>query len=256
LFKKISIIGSGNVASLISKRLNSSGIEIRNIYSRNISNALSLASYVGAKALKDIKAISQNSDLIIVAVNDDALSIVSEQLGSINCPIVHTSGQIGMEVFQSNSLSFGKMYPLQSITKNTKEEVEIPMCICGNNQLFVQNLHNFSKMFFANSIVIQEEKFQYLHLSAVLVNNFTNALYTQAFEILKEQDMDFEILKPLVNETIQRIGDENPKEMQTGPAIRNDLKTMESHLNLLNKLNKSELVEVYQILSNLITKQK
>lgn len=256
MFKKISIIGSGNVASLISKRLSSSGIEIVNIYSRNISNALSLASYVGAKALKDIKEISQNSDLIIVAVNDDALSIVSEQLGSINCPIVHTSGQVGMDVFQSNNLIFGKLYPLQSITKYTKIDVEIPMCICGSNQLFVKNLQNFSKIVFGNSIVLQEEKFQYVHLSAVLINNFTNALYTQAYEILKGQNISFEILKPLINETIQRIDDKNPKEMQTGPAIRNDLKTMECHLELLKKLNKSELMEVYQTLSNLIIKQK
>lgn len=255
MFKKISIIGSGNVATLISRRLSSSGIDIKNIYSRNLTNASTLASSFGAKTLENIKEISQNSDLIIVAVNDDALSIIAKQIGNIDCPIVHTSGQVAMDVFKSNSTDFGKLYPLQSITKNTREDVEVPMCICGSNQLFEKNLLNFSKLVFGNSVVIREDKFHYLHLSAVLVNNFTNALYAQAFEILKEQDMDFEILKPLINETIQRIGDENPKEMQTGPALRNDLKTMESHIDLLKKLNKNELVEVYQILSNLITKQ-
>ena len=72
-------------------------------------------------------------------------------------------------------------------------------------------------------------------MAAVFVNNFTNHLYKIGNDICKESKVPFEILQPLIKETASKIEHLSPKKAQTGPAIRNDKKTIQNHLNLLNQ---------------------
>ncbi|TAL50805.1 MAG: DUF2520 domain-containing protein, partial [Chitinophagaceae bacterium] len=93
-----------------------------------------------------------------------------------------------------------------------------------------------------------------LHVAAVVVSNFTNYLYTLAEEYCRKENIDFKLLLPLIEEVAQRIKNISPSQTQTGPAIRNDLETIEKHLALLDKY--PELKKVYEFLSLSIAKSK
>jgi predicted short-subunit dehydrogenase-like oxidoreductase (DUF2520 family) len=90
-----------------------------------------------------------------------------------------------------------------------------------------------------------------LHVAAVFVNNFVNELYHISEDILKEQQLDFSLLAPLIKETAQKIAYLSPALAQTGPAIRGDKKTMQKHQELLTKQQQ----EVYHLLTKSIQKR-
>lgn len=253
---KVSIIGSGNVASLLSKRIQRAGKDITHIYSKNYENAHRLATTINANACRNMSELALDTDLIIIAVSDDAIPIVSQELGFVSCPVVHTSGIVDMDILENNSESYGKLYPLQSITKHTSDHVVIPICICSNDADFESSLQTFTNRIFDKTIKVDKDNFPVIHLSAVLVNNFTNFLYAQAYNLMEDNNIEFDILKPLIEETVARLSHNLPQEMQTGPAKRNDIKTMQKHHSLLNEIGQEKLADLYLSMSDLIFKMK
>ncbi|MEM7656798.1 MAG: DUF2520 domain-containing protein, partial [Bacteroidota bacterium] len=90
-----------------------------------------------------------------------------------------------------------------------------------------------------------------LHLGAVLVSNFPNALFRLAEEQLQDSpEVDFSIYQPLVEEVIRKAFSIGPANAQTGPALREDHTTLSQHLSLLEK--DAEVQNLYWALSCLI----
>jgi predicted short-subunit dehydrogenase-like oxidoreductase (DUF2520 family) len=97
---------------------------------------------------------------------------------------------------------------------------------------------------------ISSEQRSIIHLAAVFSCNFTNHMYVLAEEILKKNNMSFDILKPLLMETVAKIKDHDPNEIQTGPARRNDLPVIEKHLQMLAQF--PEYAEIYKLITQSI----
>src|SRR5690606_19843765 len=92
-----------------------------------------------------------------------------------------------------------------------------------------------------------------LHISSVFANNFTNALYQISYDILKKANLNFELILPLIRETVEKVQNHIPEQVQTGPAIRNDNKTINTHLQFVS--NTKELAKIYQQLTAYISKR-
>jgi predicted short-subunit dehydrogenase-like oxidoreductase (DUF2520 family) len=183
-------------------------------------------------------------------VNDDAISTILSKLKNI--AIVHTSGSIGMDIFELNFSDFGVFYPLQ--TFNTYIELtisEIPFCIEGNSKAFEKQLVEIAKNLSSNVITMNSAQRQQLHIAAVFANNFSNHMYSIADDLLTEEDIDFKVLLPLIKQTIAKINTNKPKAIQTGPAKRKDIKIMQKHINLIQQ---EDIKELYQKISNNIIK--
>jgi hypothetical protein len=75
-------------------------------------------------------------------------------------------------------------------------------------------------------------------------------MITAGNEIARKAGFDSDILAPLINETISRALQAGPENTQTGPAVRNDLNTIEKHLELLSF--SPELRKIYIELTNSI----
>ena len=88
-------------------------------------------------------------------------------------------------------------------------------------------------------------------MAAVFVNNFTNQLYRIAHEITESKGVEFNILKPLILETAKKVQDLSPYMAQTGPAKRNDKKTIRKHLKLLENQHHKD---IYELLTTSIQK--
>jgi len=262
--KKIILIGAGNVATHLALALKESGHEIVQVYSRTEGSARSLANRLSIKFTTDINEISDNADLYLVAVKDDVIQDIANQLKVSNGLIVHTSGSVEMEVFKETSENYGVFYPLQTFSKNLIEGAlpatslqwnkNVPICIESNTKSNEEILSNLAASISDNVHGINSQQRKILHLAAVFCCTFSNHMYAIAEEILKKEDLPFDLLNPLITETANKIKNKSPKEVQTGPASREDQKIMEKHLRFLS--DSPTYGELYKLISKSIIESK
>ncbi len=248
---KVSIIGSGNVAqhlivALQNSVINGTEMELIQVFARQKTTLYHLLDF--NKITDDWSTLAE-ADLCIIAVSDDAIATVSEQIPYKNKLVVHTSGAISLEILASNNRK-GVFYPLQTFTKNKAVDFKIiPICIESQNASDYQLLQKVAQSISDSVFAINSEQRKALHLAAVFVNNFTNHLYKIGNDICIENNVPFEILKPLIQETAEKIMRLSPNEAQTGPAIRNDIETINAHLSFLSDENQKN---IYKILTQSI----
>lgn len=244
---KTVIIGSGNVAQhLISAFSKSSETQIIQIFSR------SPFVFGNIPVVHDLNALA-DADLYIIAVSDDVIAEVSQQLPFENRLVVHTSGSLPMETLSSKNRK-GVFYPLQTFTKNkTVDFKTIPICLESESATDLNVLQNVAHSISDKVFGISSEQRKYLHVSAVFVNNFVNHLYKIGSDICTENNVPFDILKPLIRETADKILTLSPEEAQTGPAKRNDSQTIQRHLDFLSDENQKN---IYKLLTQSIQNGK
>lgn len=173
-----------------------------------------------------------NAEVYILAFDDSVLYDLSA-FKDLNGLVVHTSGATSIEVLQSFT-NHGVFYPVQSFKATIPVNfLEVPIAIEANSVLSEKILISLANAISNQVYRVDSTQRKALHVAAVFANNFSNFMYTQAIEICEEHKLDFSILKPLIFETINKLENNSPKQLQTGPAIRNDLKTINNHLAML-----------------------
>lgn len=245
---RVVIIGAGNVAYHLIRSITSSGNKLVQIFNRTLSHvqAVSQTNITG-----NIHALTPDADIYIICVKDIAIADIASQIDLGDKLIVHTSGNRSMDLLKNCSTNYGVFYPIQSFTKNIPINFkQIPLVIEANNHEAQEMLVNFSRTISNHVILMNEEDRQKLNIAGVFVNNFTNYIYSLAYDYLKNENIDFTILQPLIQNTVDKLQLGNPREMQTGPAVRNDKDTIASHLSLLEKY--PQLRDIYQEVSDSI----
>ncbi|CAN1513261.1 COG5495 Uncharacterized conserved protein [Flavobacteriaceae bacterium] len=244
---KITIIGSGNVAQhLIDAFAKSNAVEIVQVYSRTQKHISPLLD--SSKITNDWNALAE-ADLYIIAVSDDAIPYISSQLPFENRLVVHTSGSAPLTSLDDKNRK-GVFYPLQTFTKGKSVDFKvIPFCLETQLDNDYALLEKVAQSISDSVYKIDSHQRKALHVAAVFVNNFTNYLYQLGNEICQENHVPFDILKPLILETAEKLLTLSPKEAQTGPAKRNDLSTIEAHESFLSNENQST---IYKILTQSI----
>lgn len=247
--KKIILIGSGNVATQLGTTLFRKGYNILQVYSRSDKSARTLAKKINAQPITDLKKLIPGASIYIISVKDDAITELAKQLKFKDEIIVHTSGSVEMNVLKGTSQNYGVFYPLQTFSKSKKVDFSnIPICIEASNKKTSSTLVNFAKSISKSVQEIDSSQRKVLHVGAVFACNFTNHMYAIADALLTKNNLSFDLLKPLIMETADKIKHNAPAQMQTGPAVRNDKKTMKAHLKLLSKDN--DLSKIYRLVSD------
>lgn len=248
---KVVIIGAGNVATHLAKAFKAVNVQVTQVWSYHYENALLLANQVDAAAIKELSALDTAADLCLIAVKDDAIAELLPQLTAFKGIIAHTSGAVSIDVFEGLIKKYGVFYPLQTFSKSKAVNFSnIPICVEANDENTLTVLKEIANKLSTNVTEVNSEKRKILHLSAVFACNFTNHLYALAQEVLTVNGLDFDILRPLIAETANKVQDELPLNVQTGPAIRNDNETIKKHEQLLK--GQPALLEIYKTLSNSI----
>jgi predicted short-subunit dehydrogenase-like oxidoreductase (DUF2520 family) len=243
---RIVLFGTGNLATHLFKALlKAEKFKVVQVYNHKPESL---------EFFKDKTNITTNlaevfpADIYLVALKDDVIPVLPKKLNYKNALVLHTSGATPMGVFSSFE-RFGVFYPLQTFSKNKPVDFKnIPICIEANNKVDEQILEQLALEITTKVYKISSEQRKALHVAAVFVSNFVNYLYTEGQEICTRNKIPFEILHPLILETASKIIDLSPKEAQTGPAKRNDLEVINSHLELLN----DEEQKIYKILTRSI----
>ena len=239
---RITVIGSGNVAQhLIKAFAKSELVEIVQVYARKKEALSSLIEF--DKITSDFEEL-QESDLYIIAVSDKAIADVSKQLPFQNRIVVHTSGAASLDVLDAKNRK-GVFYPLQTFSKNKEIDFSIvPLCLEAENTFDFRVLETVAKSISNAVFAINSDQRKALHVAAVFVNNFTNHLYHIGKEICGEHQVPFEILRPLMQETAEKINTLDPVDAQTGPAKRNDNNTIAAHLDYLTNENQKNIYKL------------
>jgi predicted short-subunit dehydrogenase-like oxidoreductase (DUF2520 family) len=255
IVKRVSIIGSGNVATHLAKNLFSNGVTINSVYSPTLSNASHLATQVNANAISDLIDLDhKNIDFIIIAVKDDIIKLVSNQIPSSNAIIAHTSGTVNLSILKKHP-NIGVFYPLQTFSKTKELDFsKIPMCIEGNSNSTQNKLIELASDISKDVRVIDSTTRKNIHIAAVFACNFANHMFTVANHLLQDSHQDLSILKPLIQETVEKALSSNPESVQTGPAIRKDYEVLKRHESMLEE--HTDLKNLYINISNSIINWK
>ncbi len=230
---QIVIIGSGNVASVLGRLCKQRGHEIVQVVSRNTSHAKLLADELKCAYADYNEKLNDSAGLYILAVADTALQELNKSINLGTKLILHTAGSVSKEVLKDISLNYGVLYPLQSLRKEMEYETDIPFLIDGNSAETLTLVEDFAGTLSTNVTKTSDDERLKLHVAAVVVSNFTNHLYAIAEDFCKKENVDFALLTPLIKETAERVAHFSPAAVQTGPAVRNDIFTIEKHLRIL-----------------------
>lgn len=252
---RITLIGSGNVAWHLGRVFVKAGHTIDVVYSRNFSNAEELAKlFPDCKATNALDFSRSKSELFIVALRDQAIEeVLSSAILPSAAVIAHTSGSVSMEVLRKFP-KYGVFYPVQTFTKGKETDLsEIPFGIEASDENTYRILTMLAQSVSKNVLPISSLQRKVLHLAAVFACNFTNHLFSVSHDILNGEKLNFDLLKPLVEETIQKAFEIGPQKAQTGPAIRGDEKIMEQHLDYLQQ--EPDLQQLYRLISEGIRKR-
>ena len=246
----IVIIGSGNVAASLGRKLVKAGHHIVQIMSRNAKAASELAYEWDSESANYTSLINKSADVYIIAVSDNAIEEVIKDLRLPGKVVVHTAAAVKMDILSKVTDNYGVFYPLQSLRKEI-ETPAIPIYTEAANERTKALLVELAQSIYNAPVHSADfDKRSKLHVAAVVVNNFTNHIFTLAEDYCQKEGIDFAELLPLINNTINRLNNEPPSTMQTGPAVRLDYETIAKHEALLKAHPK--LLNLYKFLTESI----
>ncbi|NJB70161.1 putative short-subunit dehydrogenase-like oxidoreductase (DUF2520 family) [Saonia flava] len=240
------ILGAGNVATHLLKAFEKSNeVSVLQVYARSKKIPKSTVPYT-TEFSKIVDA-----DIYIIAVSDDSIQSVSKELINKKGLVVHTSGSVPMKALHRNK-NYGVFYPLQTFSKDVEIDFStVPICLEAKTKTDLNLLKSLGNSISQNVYEVSSEQRESLHLAAVFVNNFTNHLYYLGQEICHENNLSFDLLKPLILETVNKLETSSPFNVQTGPAKRGDKGTINSHLERIKDEN---IKNIYSIMSQSISK--
>jgi predicted short-subunit dehydrogenase-like oxidoreductase (DUF2520 family) len=257
--KTLAVIGAGNLAASVVPAFKKSGVEVKQICSRTYEHAAALAERVDAHAVHSIQELGC-ADFYLLSVADNCIGDVASQVAKIadnNSVVVHTSGSTDIDVLRPYCAHYGAFYPFQtfSAAKPITDFSSVPVYIEGNTVSVLLKLKELAEKISGKVSVLDSETRMGLHIAGAFSCNFVNSLLSSAFDICREFGIDPCDLKSLVETTVKKAFDSgNPKDVQTGPAVRRDTVTVEKHLKFLQ--TNPGLQRVYALMSEYIMNTK
>lgn len=250
MIQNVTFIGSGNIAHWMAYAMHINNINVKQIYSRHLCNARALAEKYGAEAVDDLSALKPGSDLYLFMVKDDSFDDILPQLPFRLPFAAHTAGSLSISVFNHYADKYGIIYPYQSLSKSMAfDGVEVPLSVEANSKKAENELMALAQRLSGQVAVIPEQRRQVLHKAAIFGCNFTNAMYAMAYDILTENGMDWQMIMPLLQNTLEKVKTMAPHDAQTGPAKRRDTNIIKLHADTIDD---PQVREIYLLLTDYI----
>lgn len=244
--KTINIVGSGNVVFHLLQALKTlTNYTVQNIAIRSLEKPIDFVTDDLIVLIEDLKP----ADITLISVTDSAIAEVSNKIPYENTIVVHTSGTTSLKVLNDKNRK-GVFYPLQTFSKKkTLNFKDVPLCLEAETKSDLNELKLLANELSDNVFEISSVQRKSLHISAVFVSNFTNHLYVIGNKICEQNNVSFDILKPLIEETANKIKYLSPNDAQTGPAVRFDEKTIQAHEQFLTN---TTFKEIYKLITKSI----
>lgn len=249
---KIAIAGIGNLGWNLSLQLVKRGFEVEQIIARKNQRRTKFAKQVGAELVEKPSALKDKVELLFVCLPDDKINDFVAGVANKKVAIVHCSGSTAVLANIPNPS--GVFYPFQTFTKFFSVDwAEVPVFIESSDKSLYKLLRKTAQELTVNVMEVSFEQRKAIHMAGVFGANFTNHLLYLTKTLLDQQKVPFEVMKPLLEETVRKAFDHGPAGAQTGPARRNDHKVIERHLDALSSA--PELHDFYQLFTRSIIKE-
>lgn len=241
------LLGAGNVAVHLFRAFSAAEqIQVKQVYNHSEGSLNDFRKQVPVTTSLEELA---EADIYLLALKDDAIEETAAALKEKKGLVAHTSGAASIEVLKQVQRS-GVFYPLQTFSKEQPLDYsQIPFCLEAKTEEDLELLKKLADTVSGKTFEVSSAQRKRLHLSAVFVCNFVNHLYAIGEDICEQNELPFEILQPLINETAKKVSRSSPAKVQTGPSVRGDQTTIQAHLELLSS---PENKEIYQLLTNAI----
>ena len=253
---RIALVGAGNVATCIGPRLKEAGHDIVSVYSRTAESAKELAGRLEVPYTTCFRNIPE-ADVFLVMLRDDALMERAAEIASCagKAILLHTAGSVPMDVWRTAGASrYGVLYPMQTFSRTSVVDWEsVPLFIEGSSDQVTGTVRELALTVSPDVAVLSSEGRRKLHVAAVFACNFSNHMYAIADKLLADEGVPFRVMLPLVRETARKVETIPPRDAQTGPAVRGDLKVLTDHLSQLD--DRPELARLYRMISIDINKE-
>jgi predicted short-subunit dehydrogenase-like oxidoreductase (DUF2520 family) len=244
-------MGAGNVAWHMGHRFTDTGIQVKQVFSRIPGNGKLLAAELGTLFTNRLDHVAEDADLYLIAVTDDAISSLLRQMPFGKRLVAHMAGSVPIGIFEGKAKNYGVLYPLQTLTRGKPVDFgNIPFFVEANNERNLEMLRTLAGKLTGRVYTVDSEKRAYLHLAAVIASNFTNPMFAVTEKVLQERNLSFDLLKPLIEETIAKALFMSPLAAQTGPAARGNKEIIGKHMAMLDK--HPEIKELYRVISESI----
>ncbi|MCC7301935.1 MAG: DUF2520 domain-containing protein [Bacteroidia bacterium] len=250
---RIAVIGAGNAGTALGLQLKYKGHRISAVWSRDIRKARTLARKLSSKAFADISELPRDLDLYLIAIKDDEVRNLAARLNPGSGVVAHVSGSLEMDVFRKKFKKYGVLWPVMTFSAaNRGKKLRFPVVINANSTEALRVLKQAGKSMSPGVYIMTERQRAASHLAAVFANNFGNHLVHLAQRTLKKGSCPPTLLNELILETARLAVRGRALHLQTGPAVRQDLKTMLKHRKQLknSKLTKN----IYKLMSQSIVK--
>lgn len=243
----VCILGSGNVAYHMANAFeNSNTVTVKQLYSRSKPSAHFTT--LNTNIIHDFEALDANCDVYIIAVSDTAVTQLANHSFFADKFVVHTAGAVALTDIKTKRS--GVFYPLQTFSKDKNVDfTNVPLCLECTQKEDYKMLDTLARSISKNVYPVNSDQRKILHVAAVFVCNFTNHLYHIGETLCSTHQMNFDILKPLIEETATKVETLSPFAAQTGPAKRFDQQTIDNHLSLLAEKNQ---IDIYNLLTQSI----
>jgi predicted short-subunit dehydrogenase-like oxidoreductase (DUF2520 family) len=249
-------MGAGNLAWHLGHYCLQAGIQVAQVYNRTPDSGEFLAAALNTSYTCLPDRVKRDADLYILAVSDDAIAtLLNTGMFKNGQLVVHTAGSVSMDIFSEKASNYGVLYPLMTFTKGTLVDAgQVPWYIEANSAESLKSIHDFALKLSEKVYAVDSKQRVYLHLAAVIASNFTNHMFALAEKVLKERNLSFELLEPLIQETVAKAFSMSPLQAQTGPAIRNNHEVIQKHLALLEV--HPETRKLYKVITESIMSKK
>lgn len=249
--QRIAILGTGNVAWHLQLAFENAGHIVTEVYGRNLEKAEKLvASSYQAEPTSSLDFSDSKAEIFIIALADDSVEEVAQELilpdGAI---LAHTSGTLSIKsITYAATEDIGVFYPLQTLTQGTSVDFRhVPICVEGETKKARNQLLALAKSVSEHVQLLESGQRRLIHLAAVFACNFTNHMLTISKKLLEQHNLNYELLQPLITETINKSLEIGPEKAQTGPAIRGDIETLDKQLDALE--GDDQVAQIYKLIS-------
>ncbi|WP_019949398.1 Rossmann-like and DUF2520 domain-containing protein [Hymenobacter aerophilus] len=231
---RIVLLGAGRVAAHLGPALAGAGHAVVGVWSRTAESAEALAGRLPAGAIvASSLAGLPEADVYLLTLPD---AVVPEVLAAARFPagalVAHTAGALPLAVFApyKERLRGGVFYPLQTFGPGRAIAWDaVPLCLEATDAAALATLHRLAASLSLDVRELDSARRLQLHVAAVWVSNFPNHLLGIGRELLAGAGLPWELLHPLIRETVDKALAQPPFEAQTGPAVRHDAATLARH---------------------------
>lgn len=227
---RLVIIGPGRAGGAIGIASERAGHEISGVLSRHPGST----PWVDLEWDRNLPEV----DLALIAVRDDAIAEVAEQISPIvdNVGVVaHLSGFTPVLVLhhlQERGVAVGGFHPLQSLpdAESGADALAGAYVGIGGDPLAVDTLTHLAATLGMTQFDLDDRSRPAYHAAAAAAANFVVTSLAVSGDLFESAGIDPRVSRPLVERAVANAFEKGPTASLTGPIARGDIETVIGHM--------------------------